>query len=310
MGISREGLDLEQIVPKVSDVSFLRPIECPRCGAPLPGDALDGALAVCPFCDGTSASDPRVVYAARFEQAFRRAETGGDVRVCGTGYAIGRTLGSGTSCDVYEGRRVRPPSERVIVKVRRGSESFEREAKLLERLSNSDAPGTDHFRTRLPQVVAQGVRERDGAPTIVFRYLSGFDHTAVDVRRQHGDRLDPRHGAWMFRRILELLIWVHASGFVHGAITPEHLVVNARDHGAMLVGWSRAERSDRYSEDVAHAARTIGTVLGGAATPNLAALLIRCATRGGDAAAVEQECLAAARKDFGASSRFVPLLLA
>lgn len=296
-------------MPKVSDVSFLRPIECPRCGAPLPGGALEGALAVCPFCDGTSASDPRVVYAARFEQALRRARGTGDVHVCGVGYAIGRTLGSGASCDVYEGRRVRPPSERVVVKVRRSGESFEREARLLEELSNSHVPGTDHFRSRLPQVVAHGVRESDRAPAIVFRHLSGFDHTAVEVRRQYGDRLDPRHGAWMFRRILELLVWLHASGFVHGAISPEHVVVNARDHGAMLVGWSRAAKADRGHEDVAQAARTIGSVLGGAATPSFAALLIRCATRGGDAAVVEQECLAAARKDFG-PSRFVPLLLA
>jgi serine/threonine protein kinase len=275
----------------------------------MPGDALDGALAVCPFCDGTSTKDPRVVHAARFAAALRSAQGPADVRVCGVGYALGRTLGAGASCDVYEGRRVRPPSERVVVKIRRGRESFEREARVLDQLSNSDAPGTDHFRTRLPQLVAHGVRESDRAPTIVFRYPSGFDHTAAEVRRQHGDALDPRHGAWIFRRILELLGWVHASGFVHGAIAPEHVVINARDHGAMLVGWSRAEQSARGSEDVALAARTVGSVLGGAATPNLAALLIRCATRGGEAAAVEQECLAAAKKDFG-PSRFVPLLLA
>jgi hypothetical protein len=288
-------------------VSLLKPIECPRCGAPLPSDALDGALAVCPYCDGAAVSDPRVVYAAKFERALAR-EGEGDLRVCGVPYAIERTLGSGTSCDVFAARRCRPPSERVVLKVRRGIAPFDREVRTLGELSSSDAPGTEHFRTRLPQIVDHGVRESDGAPVLVFRHASGFEHTAVDLRARFGDALDPRHGAWIFRRILELLAWVHASGFVHGAIGPEHVVINARDHGAMLVGWSRAERADRAHEDVAQAARAVGAVLGGAATPNLAAMLIRFATRGGDATEAERECVAAARRDFG-PSRFVPLRL-
>lgn len=296
-------------MPKVSDVSFLRPVECPRCGAPLPGDALDGELAVCPYCDGTAAKDPRLVFGARFERALARSAGEADLRVCGVTYVLERTLGTGASCDVFAARRARLPSERVVVRIRRGDQPFDREWQLLSQLAEGGAPGADHFRTRLPQLVAHGVRESDGAPVMITRRLSGFDHTAADVRDAFGDTLDPRHGAWMFRRLLELLAWVHASGFSHRAISPEHVLVNGRDHGAMLIGWSRAERSAaRSAEDVAQAARTVGVVLGAAATPNLAALLLRYAARGGDAAEAERECVAIARRDFG-GSRFVPLHL-
>jgi serine/threonine protein kinase len=288
-------------------VSFLRAIECPKCGAPLDDDAFAGSVVVCPYCDGTSATDPRVVLAAKYEAAFRRGEEGGDLRVRGVPFAIERKIGEGSTCDVFAGKRLRGPGERVIIKIRRSDASFLPELRVLRELSQSEAPGFAHFRDRLPHVVSDGVRESDRAPVLVFRHLSGFEHTLVDVRSEHGDALDPRHGAWIFRRILELLSWVHACGFAHGAIAPEHVVVNARDHGAMLVGWSKAERGGDPSRDVAAAAQAIGWLLGAAAPHHFAMMLLRFA-RGGDAIDAERECVAAARKDFG-PSRFVPLHL-
>ena len=53
------------------------------------------------------------------------------------------------------------------------------------------------------------------------------------------------HGVWMFNRMLEGLDYVHKNGYVHGALTPEHVVVFASDakdhpynHGAKIVDWS------------------------------------------------------------------------
>jgi hypothetical protein len=37
-----------------------------------------------------------------------------------------------------------------------------------------------------------------------------------------------------------MLGWVHASGWVHGAILPRHLLVHPRDHGVVFAGWSCA----------------------------------------------------------------------
>jgi hypothetical protein len=44
----------------------------------------------------------------------------------------------------------------------------------------------------------------------------------------------------MWKRILELLAWIHQSGWAHGAVLPEHLLVHARDHGVVLSGYAGA----------------------------------------------------------------------
>ena len=35
-------------------------------------------------------------------------------------------------------------------------------------------------------------------------------------------------------------VWTHRAGVVHGAVTPAHVLVHPRDHGAVLVGWGTA----------------------------------------------------------------------
>lgn len=63
-------------------------------------------------------------------------------------------------------------------------------------------------------------------------YISG-----VDVISKHGDDLDSRHIVWMAKRALSLLGRIHTFGYVHGAITPAHLVFNKVDHGLLCLGW-------------------------------------------------------------------------
>jgi hypothetical protein len=80
------------------------------------------------------------------------------------------------------------------------------------------------------------------AAALVIRAKSGFVHTLDDVVAAYPSGVDPRHAVWIWRRILEVLAFVHASGLVHGAVLPEHVVLHARGHGAVLVGWSAAGR--------------------------------------------------------------------
>lgn len=287
-------------------MSFLKPVDCPKCGAPLPSDSIGASVTTCAYCDGTLALDPNTVFAARYERAFAASDIEADLRVAGVPYALDGLLGRGAASEVHAARRTRAPGERVVLKL--GDAPFDREIAALSALYESRAPGYAHFRTRLPQLVASGLAEPNGKHAIVYRHLSGFTHTAEDVRRQLGSGLDPRHTAWMLRRLLELLAWVHASGFVHGAIAPEHVLINARDHGAMLLGWSRAERSTSRvaaGEDVAAAARSLSW----RPLPSaLSAVVGRLALVGGVAADAERDVTAAALKDFG-TPRFVPLLL-
>lgn len=88
----------------------------------------------------------------------------------------------------------------------------------------------------------------DGAFTIseggIDRSCHVFNHdpalfSLVQVHEKYPN-LDPRHWAWMFKRLLVSLAWTHKQGYVHGAVLPEHILVNRDTHGAKLIGWSHA----------------------------------------------------------------------
>ena len=72
----------------------------------------------------------------------------------------------------------------------------------------------------------------------VFEYNPEL-YSLVQVHEKYPD-LDPRHWAWMFKRILVSLAWTHKQGYVHGAVLPEHILVNRETHGAKLIGWSHS----------------------------------------------------------------------
>lgn len=323
-------------MPKVWNVSFLTPVDCPKCGAPLPPDAIGASVVTCPYCDGTLAADPRVVWSSAYRRALSDAVEKGVplLHVGDVPYAVEGRFARGESTDVFLARRAVAPTERVLIKVLRAEDDadlLEREWSVLSALHESEAPGSAHFTGRLPQLVARGAMSApgrsDGGTATVLRFQSGFVHTLDDVRAAHGDALDPRHAVWIWRRVLELLTWVHAHGVAHGAVLPQHLVLHARDHGVMLVGWSTAVSSGELrpatsaahgafyppgpatpESDVAMSARCIAALLGGdpasGVTPStvpreLAVLIGAFARSGGDAATLEREVARAARAAFG-----------
>jgi len=231
---------------------MLRKLVCPQCGAPLPAVAAMARDAQCAYCGLSFAVGPDIVYASDFranrEGAEREAALGGDrlVRVGGVTYRLEGRLARGESSDVFLAERITPVPERVVIKVLRASgdaDLLAREEQALLSLQASRAQGSERLSSRVAQPVAFGPLEDDrsaGSPAAVLRYVSGFFLTLADVRQAYPGGIDPRAAAWIWRRILEALAWVHASGWAHAAIVPPHLLVHPRDHGVMLVGWSCA----------------------------------------------------------------------
>jgi hypothetical protein len=229
-------------------------LTCPRCGAPLPPRARL-VVVQCTFCGASVVDGARVVHAADFRRAAKELGRGDDeggarVEVGGVGYRILGRVGRGESSDVFLAERAQPATERVLVKVLRAAadaDLLDREWEALAALSRSETPGADEALRRLTapvrrgRVVSAGGTERRG---LVFRARSGFVDTFDDVARAYPGGVDGRHAVWMWRRILEALSWVHRAGWAHGAVLPQHLVVHARDHGVLLVGWSCAARLD------------------------------------------------------------------
>lgn len=324
-----------------------RALSCPRCGAPLPPRALR-VVVVCSFCGASVAESGRVVHAADFRRALATLAQGDDggrprVEIAGLPYRILGRVGRGESSDVFLAERAQPATERVLVKVLRAAadaDLLDREWEALAALHRSDADGAAWATRRLPAPVSRGKLTAPGSTStperlaLVFLAQSGFVDTFDDVMRAYPEGVDGRHATWMWRRVLELCAFVHRAGWAHGAVLPQHLVVHARDHGAMLVGWSCAAllvgagplpvvstvARDCYAPallsgappsaatDIVMSARCIARLLGGSAervpetvpAPLAALVEAHAAGRGGDdALALAKEVAAAARQVYG-----------
>lgn len=73
----------------------------------------------------------------------------------------------------------------------------------------------------------------------VFEWRPGL-FTGQQIQEVHGS-LGGRHLAWMFKRVLSILGFIHSAGWVHGAIVPQHTLFCAEDHGLHLVDWIHCE---------------------------------------------------------------------
>lgn len=69
-----------------------------------------------------------------------------------------------------------------------------------------------------------------------FKRLDGF-YTLKEVADEYGNDLNPLDAVWMWRRLLVAIGAAHESGFVHGAIIPEHVMIYPEQHGLVLVDW-------------------------------------------------------------------------
>ncbi|MGA0572081.1 lipopolysaccharide kinase InaA family protein [Variovorax sp. VNK109] len=184
-------------------------------------------------------------------------------------------LGTGEHSDVVLAERVDGPAWRLKFKLATSDDSakaLEHEATALSVLRASTLPGSAYFSLRLPHALDFGSVKSDAhaaRATLVMRQANGYWGSGADVLIHQRDGIDPRHAVWIWRRLLETLQFVHTNQWLHGDIRPGHLLLHPRDHGVMLIGWSRArqfdprERIAATGKDLAQAAWSIRTLLHG-----------------------------------------------
>lgn len=217
----------------------VRVLLCEGCGGPLdaPWDQL---VVVCSFCGSENLPGrPGGPVPLRVPADGRPR-----LNIGGRTYVLEGRLAQGDSTTVYRGRWVVRLGESVVVKILTAladADLLEREWRTLTELHSTGLEGADHYRKRLPAPVAHGLVVSDRPRRAsVFGWKSGFVHTLDEVGLVHPGGVGAHVGVWILKRLLELLSFVHRAGYVHGAVTPDHVLVHPRDHGAMLVGWTVA----------------------------------------------------------------------
>ena len=224
-------------------------LTCPHCGASLPTTRF-ASVVVCSYCEATVRVDPSSVSARKFHDAWAEWNTpaggGEDGRlfsIADTHWFRQRLLARGEISDVYLATRARWPSELVLLKVLRDADDaplLAQEWSVLNRLQANAAADGMGLGLRVPSPVVMG----DGNLACAYRWATGFTNTFEMVRGVHPGGVPPVASIWVWRRILEVLAMMRRGGFVHGAILPNHLLVQNGEHGVRIVGFSCSDVPD------------------------------------------------------------------
>lgn len=154
-------------------------------------------------------------------------------------YEIKDTIASGDVADIYNAVW---DGNSYIVKASRvpeGIGALKREEEVLKALVTAAGDKKVKYDLYLPAFCESfSIRDRIAKRVNVYRRQDGF-YTLDAVHRRH-PQLDERHLVWIYKRLLSILGFVHQNGWVHGAICPSHLMVNAENHGIHLIGWGQS----------------------------------------------------------------------
>ena len=192
------------------------------------------------------------------------------VRWQGRSYALLRSLGRGETAEVFLAERMAPHPQRVILKLAHSEDSLIRlqsEADVLSQLQTIKSSDAAYFSQRFPQLVGVGIAETQASkrPVLVLRHLPGYWGSLADVlhsMRPGHTGINPRHIVWIWRRILDILAFVHANGWTHGDLAPDHLLIHPRDHGVLIIGWVHAKKSTvTVARDLMQAAWSVRALL-------------------------------------------------
>lgn len=171
-----------------------------------------------------------------------------EIRVGPRCYHVDRLHCQGDICDIYEGHEKTTGMALKISQHPSDNDLVENEAQVLKEL-NDRAKGHNHARYlptlhgsfTLRSAATKSLRRVNVLPL----YTEHISLAQVMAAFPAPGYLDFRDAAWMIKRTLEGLGFVHRQGIVHGAVLPEHVLVHPLDHGAKLIGWGSSARAGK-----------------------------------------------------------------
>lgn len=192
------------------------------------------------------------------------------------GYTVTRCMCRGDMATIFEGT-VSDKSglaTPIIVKVphsARDNDLMKREAKAFELMKKkmnemSTTPQgkefAEKFALRVPAFLETVTLEEPGSTekksvntfVVVPDFQTGW-YTLEEIRRVHTKGVSTRVMAFIWNRVFEGLTFTHASGVVHRAITPNHILIHSESHMGQLIDWTASAvmgSSDKvpYVDDV------------------------------------------------------------
>jgi serine/threonine protein kinase len=155
-------------------------------------------------------------------------------------YRIGTVWKSGDITDIFQG--FDKSDNPVIVKIARSPANNDlvlNESKVLSDFRTDSTIASLGTLVHVPELldnfkIKQGGQVRQ---VNVLRPLDGY-YTISEVLKRYPDGINPADAAWMLNRLFGALSLSHQAGRVHGAISPEHLLIRPGDHNGVLIDWS------------------------------------------------------------------------
>lgn len=179
-------------------------------------------------------------------------------------YTILERIYSGGTCGIFQGiaQAKNGSAARVVIRVPHTHEDndlMEREAQALGLISKKLKSLTadpqakalgDKFSLRLPKFLESFKIQEPGnnEKRVINSFMklpqleSGW-FTLEEIRKQYPDGVESRIMTFIWNRILEGLTLAHAAGVVHGALTPNHIMVHAKEHHGNIIDWTASCRT-------------------------------------------------------------------
>lgn len=172
-------------------------------------------------------------------------------------YTVERLLTRGDICALYAGHAAGGgPRLLKIPSQPEDNDLLANEARILKHLqASADYAELRYFVAQLVESFAY--QEKCSGITRQINVLEHIDglYTLKEVRAAYPQGVDPRDMAWMWRRLLVALGFAHASGVIHGAVLPIHILIQPREHGVVLIDWCYAAREGERISAISSAYR-------------------------------------------------------
>lgn len=157
---------------------------------------------------------------------------------------------------LYRGHLQGADAVQVIAKVALAPASnvwLEKEASTLIRFRDAkkgdELSGVAKFVPELLDTFLVENAKRQRFRVVVMRDLPDMV-SITDVIRAYPSGLDPRDASWIYRRVLAQTLAASMAGVVHGAMVPDHVLVDPYTHNPLHIGWAHTVKDGRITHIV------------------------------------------------------------